>query len=79
MKCLVTLVHELHDEERADIEQISAQITGLWEKFFTGAKSAIANANKMFPESVGTGRTTTSGVFKSASTYDEVTFGVFEL
>jgi hypothetical protein len=70
---------ELTDEERDDVEQLSAKITDLWEKFFVGSKAAIANANKMFPESVGTGRTTTSGVFKSASTYDEINFGVFEL
>lgn len=70
---------DLTDVESADVTELNAQVSGIWAKFFEGSKTAIANANKMFPESIKTGRTTTSGVFKSASTYNSISFGVFEL
>ncbi len=65
--------------ESGEIESLNRNIVTLWTKFFEGSKTAIENAKKMFPETIATGRTTTSGVFKSASTHDEISFGVFEL
>lgn len=70
---------DLTEDESADVAAINEQIVGIWQKFFDDGKVAIANGNKMFPESVSTGRTTTSRVFSSASTYDQISFGVFEL
>jgi hypothetical protein len=70
---------ELSEAESADIAGLNGKVVELWTKFFEGSKTAIANARAKFPETVSTGRTTTSGVFKSASTYDSISFGVFEL
>jgi hypothetical protein len=68
---------ELTEAEHDDISVLKDKRVELWTKFFEGSKTAIANARAKFPETVSTGRTTTSGVFKSASTHDEISFGVF--
>lgn len=70
---------ELTTEEFSECKMLQDEISVVWGKFFEQSKTAIANARKMFPETVSTGRTTTSSVFKSAATCDSINFGVFEL
>lgn len=70
---------ELTDEEHTEIELLREERGRVWSRFFENAKTILANANKAFPEQIGTARTTTSGVWKSVSTMDTINFGAFEL
>lgn len=70
---------ELTDEESIEVAQIGELITECWRELFSGAKTIVGASEKLFPETVGTGRTTTSAVFKGVCTMDSINFGAFEL
>lgn len=70
---------ELTAEESAESAQFLEEIKSVWVKFFEGSKQIVGTANKLFPENVSTGRTTTSGLFNSLATSDVINFGAFEL
>lgn len=67
------------EAESKELGQISELISECWKEFFNGAKTIVGKSEKMFPEAVGTGRTTTSAVFKGVCTFDSINFGAFEL
>lgn len=70
---------DLTDQESQECEMLNQEISAVWNKFFENAKTVIGSAQKMFPETVSTSRTTTSAVLKSAASYDSINLGVFEL
>lgn len=67
------------EQESARLTEISANIVEAWQEFFSGAKDIVANSNDFFPENVGTGRTTTSAVYRGVCTMDSINFGAFQL
>lgn len=70
----------LTDAESAKVAEIGTKITEVWTEFFSGAKDIVGAAKELFPEAVGTGRTTTSAVMRAAvCTMDQINFGAFEL
>ena len=70
---------ELTAEETAEVAECTDMINVCWEQFFSGAKTIYSNASEMFPESVGTGRTTTSAVIKGVCTGNSISFGAFDV
>ena len=70
---------ELTAEETTQVDECTELISECWVEFFSGAKTIYSNASDMFPEAVGTGRTTTSAVIKGVCTMNSISFGAFDV